>query len=132
MVESKNVLYNGLKHLNIQSKVLFSFPSDKHQNWNLKIKYDFPVMEHGRFGCFFLHPTLDIISEFKGIKYDFHCFKFSAESHLKQVLSTSNLGYIDLYISGSSTRNFSLVKKLSKSTSSNKLSVDFLKKLQSS
>ena len=80
-----------------------------------------------RFGCFFVHPILDIISRFGGIKYDSHCFTFSAQLHLKQVSSTSNLGCIDYYVSASSIRNLSLIKELSKSTSSNKLSVDFQK-----
>ena len=57
--------------------------------------------------------------------YDSRCFIFSAQTHLKQVSSTSNLGYIDHYISGSSNRNLNLIKKLSKSTFNNKVSVDF-------
>ena len=43
MVESKNDLHNGLKHLNIQSEVSFSLRLDKHQNWNLKIKCRFQL-----------------------------------------------------------------------------------------
>ena len=125
IVESKNVLHNGLNHLNIQSEVSFSFRSDKHQNYNLKVKYHFLVMEHDRFGCFFLHPILEAISGFRGTKYDSHCFIFSAQTHVKQVSSTSNLGYIDHYISGSSNKNLIPIKKLSKSTSTSKLSVDF-------
>ena len=46
-------------------------------------------------------------------------------AHLKQVSSTSNSGYINYYIFPSSIRNLSLIKELSKSTSSNKLPVDF-------
>ena len=89
MVESKNDIHNKLKHLNIQSEVSFSLRLDKHQNWNLKIKCCFPVMEHGRFGCFFVNTILEIISGFRGIKYDSHCFIFSAQTHLKQTLEAS-------------------------------------------
>ena len=76
----------------------------------------------------FSYPILDIISEFRWIKYGSHCFTFSTQTHLKQVPSTSNLGYDDHYLSGSSDNNISLLRKFSMSASDNKLSVNFWKK----
>ena len=58
-------------------------------------------MEHGRFGCFFsIQSWISAVDSEESNAT--HCFIFSAQTHLKQVSSTSNLGYTDHYISGSS------------------------------
>ena len=56
MVESKNVLHNGLQHLNIQSELSFSLRSDKHQNEDLKIIYHF-FISHGTWEIWMLFSS---------------------------------------------------------------------------